>query len=427
MRIPAVISAFVTLFAGGKLVWYRYRDKRQLFLFTVLMTVTPYFIYSGRFGFDCNLFLMMSTIFLLFFEKARCERKMRQWVAAGIIGGVMLYSYALSWIVLPIFFILSLGWLLWTKQIRLVELCAMGIPLFMLALPLLLFNAVNAFGLDSIHLGRITIPRIGKYRSGLFFQSGEGYGVVEKAVTLFRALFIDSGDVYPVVMPLYWTSIPFFCIGLWRYFTVSAAAVKEKGYVLECTMLLWLAAQCVMGVCIDIPTTYRLNGAFFVILLMVVEGVRCAFESIWDGRKGVLFFSVIAYFILFISFGNQYYTVEDQGLKPLAYYSLDEVDQKVLDEVTQKEQGTKVYIYTNDNWCSYVYYLAANGITPEEFAQGGASRLSWNHVFFDFPDDEIDPDAIYVIMEGLEAQVDELYSMGMTVKKLEHYYIVWQN
>lgn len=426
MRMPGVLASFITLFFGGRLIWRKYSNKKLLFLFVTLMTISPYFIYSARLGLDCNLFLMVSALFIWFFEKARCERKVNQWIAVGIIGGVMLYSYALSWIVLPIFIVLSLGWLFWIKRLRLAELLAMGIPLAVLALPLLLFNVVNQFGWDSIHFCGITIPSITNYRSGMLLKNAEGYGVIEKIVTLFRALFVNSGDVYPVVMPLYWISIPFFFIGMWHYYTLLVAAAKKKQYTSECTMLFWLAAQCVMGVCIDTPVTYRMNGIFLVILFMIIEGMRKAFDSVWDGKKIILFCTAIIYFVCFIDFGKGYLTGGIQRLRPFAYYSLDEVNQKALEEITQKETGTPVYIYTNDNWFSYVYYLAANHITPEEFAEGGASRISWKNVHFDFPKEVIDQGAIYVIMEGLEDTVDKLYGLGMHVKKLDHYYIVWQ-
>ncbi len=424
MRMPAVLASFVTLFAGGGLVWRRCRDKRWLFLYAALMTITPYFIYSGRFGLDCNLFLMTSTLFLLSFEKARCGRKIRQWIAAGVFGGIMLYSYALSWMVLPLFLAVSLVWLLLTRRIRFMELIAMGIPLFLLSLPLLLFNAVNMLGWDSIRICGITIPKIQTYRSGMLFQTGEGHSVIQKLRIMFRAFFLDSGETYPVVMPLYWISIPFFFVGLWRYYTVFARAVKKKQYTMECTVFLWLAAQCVMGASIDMPVTYRMNGAYFAILLMTAEGVRCAWESSWDGRKAVLTFTAAIYFISFISFTNRYF-IRDHELRPLSYYPLDMVNQEVLDEITQREPDEPVYIYTNDNWCSYVYYLAANKITPEGFAEGGASRISWKNVYFDFSHDEIDRNAVYVIMEGLEERVDELHLLGMKVKKLGHYYVVF--
>lgn len=427
MRIPAVLASLVTMIIGGRLIWSQYRDRRVLFLYALLMTITPYFIYSGRIGLDCNLFLMMSTLFLYFFEKARCGQRTGQWIAAGIAGGVTLYSYALSWIVLPVFLVLTFGWMLWTKQLRPRNLLAMGIPLFLLALPLLLFNAVNMFEWDSIHLGGITIPRIPSYRSGMLLQSNENYTVLDKVVAMFRALFADSGVEYPPVMPLYWIAIPFFCIGLWRYYTAFVRAIKKRRYTFACTGLFWLAAQCVMGLCIDVPTTYRLNGIFLMILFLVTEGIRYAFENKWEGKKPILFASAGIYFLCFISFGNRYLEMENAERYTFAYDSLEEVNDEVLAEVTRKAPQTPVYIYTNDNWCSYIYYLAANGITPEEFAEGGASRLSWKNVFFDFPHDGIDQSAVYVIMEGLEDKVDELYDLGMRVKKLEHYYIVWQN
>ena len=60
-----------------------------------------------------------------------------------------------------------------------------------------------------------------------------------------------------------------------------------------------------------------------------------------------------------------------------------------------------------------IFFIDAHGdvrlITPEGFAEGELQKYRGRMCILTFPHDEIDRNAVYVIVEGLEERVDELH------------------
>lgn len=64
MRIPAVIMSMMVMFSG---IWFfktTGADKKKMVIWALLYAITPYFIMSARFGFDCNLMLGTASVFI---------------------------------------------------------------------------------------------------------------------------------------------------------------------------------------------------------------------------------------------------------------------------------------------------------------------------------------------------------------------------
>lgn len=120
----------------------------------------------SRIGLDCNLMLGMSAMFLYLLIKAVDSGKYQDYFVAGIAGGLLLYSYVLSHMAMPLFILLVMLYLLYVKQINMRQILFLGVPLFILAFPLLLFHYINITGMEELQLGIFTIPRMYRYRSG---------------------------------------------------------------------------------------------------------------------------------------------------------------------------------------------------------------------------------------------------------------------
>lgn len=111
IRIPSVVFSLLTLAFGMGISRLLYPGERHApFITGALVTIGPYFIMAGRLGLDCNLMLGCSAIFLYCFLRAVASGQNRWYIAAGISGGIMLYSYALSYLMLPIFLIMAMGY-----------------------------------------------------------------------------------------------------------------------------------------------------------------------------------------------------------------------------------------------------------------------------------------------------------------------------
>ena len=88
------------------------------------------------------------------------------YILAGICFGLTLYTYALSYILIPVFFVALAVYLIWVKKATLKQIVIMLIPILILAFPLLWTQIINYLGKGTIDLGFITIPQLFQYRIG---------------------------------------------------------------------------------------------------------------------------------------------------------------------------------------------------------------------------------------------------------------------
>ena len=164
IRIPAFINSLIIFIYGSLIIKDIFKSKKIVYLYAIMITIMPYFFMVTRFGLDCNLMLGMSIMFLYYLNKAFVHSQIRNYIIAGIIGGICLYTYALSYIVFPLFIILMTLYLLYIKKFRLKKFLFLIIPMFIIAIPLLFFQVVNIFKLGDIHFLGISFNQLPGYR-----------------------------------------------------------------------------------------------------------------------------------------------------------------------------------------------------------------------------------------------------------------------
>jgi 4-amino-4-deoxy-L-arabinose transferase-like glycosyltransferase len=277
LRLPAVLNAVTIFIFGNKIVWKLYQNKYVTIVFSVLVTLCPYFIMSERMALDCNLMLGLITMFLWFFLQAVENQKTTSAIIAGIICGFTLYTYALSYISLPIFLIISLSYLCITKKITWKQILAFSVPLILLAIPLILIQAINIFDLQEIEIGLITLPKFNNPRhDDLSFLS------------------ILSNFVMPLLYILFTPQRPYECVAIYGNFQWILAPFMLIGIILNIVQLfrhstltdkklltLWWMSGYFAGLLIykDL-TTWHLNGIMLISLIFAIDGVIFCFKKI---------------------------------------------------------------------------------------------------------------------------------------------------
>lgn len=323
MRLPAVIFSFLTFLFGMRIAQRQYPTSLALPLAVGgLITVCPYFILASRLAMDCNLMLGMSSVFLYCLMCAVSEDKISRYVFAGIAGGITLYSYALSYVVLPIFLIGAFFYVVWVKKFNLKGWIAMAIPLGLLALPLILVQCVNAFDWPEMKLGIFTITKL------------EGYRITElrpfswgKFATALHSVFLGDDLDYntvPGYLNLYGITILFFAIGLLGYIKQCVKSIRQRQWNMSVLVLLWFLIMLFLGGHV-LSNVNRLNAIFLAYVLIAVEGIRilCAFckNVVW--QRALAGGIVVAYLLLFLNFGNYYYRGSyTRDHYPLSYFDI---------------------------------------------------------------------------------------------------------
>ena len=266
VRLPAVLFSFFNLIFGILTALKIFPQNKTLPLFIGGLTVIcPYFIMASRLGLDCNLMLGMSTIFLYCFIRAIESGQIRKYILAGLTGGLVLYTYSLSYIVLPVFLVLAVIYLIRVKEFSLKGWFSMAIPMGILAFPLILVQIVTIFDLAQFRLGCFTITKLESNRAAELGRfSYEGLSEV------FDIIFV--GDVLnyntaPGYKNLYGLTIVLFFLGadiILRNFWIS---IRDKKPDFQAFPLLWLVSMLFLGAMTAVSVN-RMNGIFTVLYLL---------------------------------------------------------------------------------------------------------------------------------------------------------------
>ena len=101
-----------------------------------LMSVMPVFLMSEHWGLESYLFLSCSIISFYLLVLSLEKRKSTFYLLSGISWGITFYSYGVSYIVIPLFFILAMVYLSCLKQMDIKMALCTAIPMLLLGVPL---------------------------------------------------------------------------------------------------------------------------------------------------------------------------------------------------------------------------------------------------------------------------------------------------
>ena len=144
IRIPALILSMIEVVVCYLLV-KEFKSKKMALLFMLMVTISPWHIMKSRWALDCNLFSPMQLISVYALIKAikAEDKKTLKYVIAGLLFGVTLYSYAISYIAIPIFLLIMLSYSIKKKLVKTKEIIVFTIPLIIFAIPLILVQMVQ--------------------------------------------------------------------------------------------------------------------------------------------------------------------------------------------------------------------------------------------------------------------------------------------
>lgn len=321
MRVPAVTFSLLTLIFEMLTVKKLFPNKPYLVLGSgALVTICPFFILTSRFGVESYLMLGATAAFLYFFISAIDSEKYRYYVLAGISGGIILYTYAMSYLMLPMFLLLAFVYVLYMRKFSLNRWIAMGIPMFLLAFPLIMTQFINMFDWEEMHLGIFTLTKLPEYRVSELQPFS-----FDSLKLIISNIFI--GDMWnynsiPGIPNMYWISIPLILIGLIHVIYRTVLSFKNRTLDFQVLTLLWFL--CVIYItCHITPCLTQLNSIFFVFVLFIADAVSLIPPCKKWGGHAVKAAVAGVYAFLFFQFATYYYlggyTVD---YYPVAYFDI---------------------------------------------------------------------------------------------------------
>lgn len=420
-RLPAVIFAFLTMFFGAKIIHLKSKGNQiAVLLFLSLFTILPYFKMQSRFGLDCNLMLGMSTVFLYFLVRAIQNKTTIDYIIAGALAGLVLYTYALSYLAMIIFILLSLLYLNHIRGIENKHLAVMFLLLGLVAFPLVLVQLVNIFDLPTLKIGLFTFPNLGKYRSSdisplLFFTNIPRF--------FFSTLFYDDlpYNTSKTFFTMYWISIPFIFAGLFSCVKTTLLSLKQKSFCIDGIILVWFLSVFITGCLLgdNGPNANRLNSVFFALLYFLVSGLFFVFDRKFKFRRAIIILVAGIYCALTISFSVQYFS-RNQILHP--YFSDDYRNALHYLEDSQGSEFDEKTTYLLTNYPSYMQYLSTVQISPFEYNFPENGSIQYKNFRFHNPE-VADYKANYILSDNRIVAMQELTEQGYTIFLIDHYYV----
>lgn len=432
-RLPAaLLSLTIVVFASLFIRKASGGGKRVALLAAFLLTIFPQFIMQGRFALDCNLFLGMSVLATYSTLLAISAQKRWHWVVAGVIWGITLYSYALSWIVVPIFLLFLLIYLFYLKKISLAKLLCLVLPILVIGLPLIIFVVIEFFDLPPVFSHFYYIPRL----TGSRMSSFELLNLVN-FLKLPRLLFwVQDGEAYLPYPTFYWISVPLALSGMYLAGKDFWLKLRKKKFVASAIPIFFFVANLVQVAINSAHSndTHHINSVFWPMAFFIVWAIIHFYRRLVSAKKKQLFLAVllVIYSSGFLIFVYQYFLIFPRVptyQKSFMYSQTPNVALAQLD-AWAREHGVEEIVAEKTIWIDiprYVlYYLGAKTPIPEmDLTSDVMNEVRFGNLRFSFMPGrdhcpgsgfcpvEIEQQDIYIVNSRETEYRNKLLSLGM--------------
>ncbi len=332
VRLPQALMGCITLIFIYLMSLKLFDEKTALWICFVL-SFSPWHIMMSRWGLESNFIIGFLTVAVYFLISA--DHKKSQIILGAVFMGLSLYCYSASWAVYPFLVIGILVYLGIERKMTVKEIILYAVILSAVALPLLLFVAVN-YGIIEEIRSFISIPKL------TYFRNGEIKFSIDNVKNTFNLLW-KQYDGYP------WNGIAefglffhfakiFFAMGI--FFLIKNRSKKSIPIVIWFASALWLSFMLSAN-------TNRINVLFIPVACIIGLGISGFMSIIVENSRKQMFIGILAiYAFSVILFCKNYFTDYNSYMK--SYWS-DGIDDalKAADELSN---GT-IHIKNGD-----VYY-----------------------------------------------------------------------
>lgn len=410
-RLPAVLLSLLSMICFYQML-SKHFGKKQGLLGVLILAVMPWNILKSRWGLDCNLLSSMMVISIYVFDKAIHSDKHYWYLLSGIIWGLTLYTYVISYLVVPVFLGFGLLYALWLKKVDIPSLICLAIPLGILALPLIMMLLYNTGILQNAHFPIFSIPKLWFYRGGEISLQN----IPENLRNIFNILFIKdflNYNTIPAFGTLYKMSIPLVLFGLLEIIKNVLKTVKQKELSLDLWMFLAFIITFVVGLCISELNINKLNAIY---IPMIYFAGRFLY-ALSKNAKPLAITVVFLYVVHFAIFMHYYFT--DFANTDLMYFEND-----ILAASEKAESLGKSQIYVENQ--NYIYTLVTTPISPYEFNENlrieNGNVMEYGKYRFEIPQ-ELNKNAVYIVKNEEIAQ--QLVNFGFEKEIFGELSVLW--
>lgn len=421
VRVPALLSSMLAVISSSKMFGMIFKNKKITLAGTALVAFCPYFIMAGRYALDCNMMFGTSvlalTLLLHYLQK-------NTWSALFLCGGgfaLVLYSYAISYMVIPIFLVSISLYMLYTRKINIGRLLALASVVCVLGLPIILFVICIVFGLPGFHLLGIQILPIAAGRVNEIAQTAFWPNIFDciKITLTHNSYILDAVDKY---YTMYVISIPFIAVGFVWALIDFVKTLRSRSFAVSAIFIMYVSAVLIAIGLASSGRIYRANAIFVCYLYFCITGICQIFRFLRHYRRAFGMIVCVSYAIWIMAFLRYYfmvYSAADSYSYPNSYYFT--LEEEALTYVVEEQNANVVYIDSFFEEYFYFYY-PCNPYETEKTDPSGRMREFCMWVDYYTP---IEEDAIYMVHKGNREFLEKLRNSGVDydTEEFTHYYV----
>lgn len=416
IRIPALILSMIEVCFCYLIVSEFFSKKSSLF-FMLLVTIQPWHIMKSRWGLESFILSPMQLISTYTLIKAVKSNKKRiiKYFIAGTMFGLTLYTYAVSYITIPLFLLIMLIYLIKKKAINIKEIITFLIPFIIFGIPLVLVQLVQKGYISEIH-SFITIPELLKYRS-----SDINIKNISKNLKYLKYGIVCDYLSYNSIKDyglFYYFGNLLIALGFFNVIFNFKKLIKKDGIQLDIIMFFLFISSFILTFLIELNAN-RFNGIFIPATYLEFVGLR----EIYYNYKTEFLVYLIVFALVFMSFLKSYFVTTANSAK--VCFSNGQVEtHKYLEKYSNKK------IYGEDQML-YTYKIYGNPISPYEFnkeiiySEFPTTVLGYKNYIsiYEIDINNIDQDSIYITYNASKAKmIKEKYNFKE--KKIGYIYIL---
>lgn len=416
VRAANVLFGVVALFAFWGIA--KRINRRSAIISLFIFAICPWHIMMCRWGLDCNIFPNVFLLGLYFLMRALEDK--RWYPISMVVFGLALYGYGAAYMTVPVFLLLTAIYLLYHKKIT-VKMTVISAVIFLaVAMPIIIFMAINTFGLSEINLGFITIPKLisGRYNSTVTVLNGGLGAVFENLSVLLKLIFVQYDNLPWNALPEYGTlylfSTPFLIVGI-IYVIKNTAAVKKK-YSPMALLLFMLIASLVLAMLSKLNIN-RANFIFPVLVMVLAEGILYVITHLKKPAYAIL----PIYLCVFLLFTGTYFTSYRAkighyfflGTGDAITYAIENSDDDIF--ITEKINAPYVFALFYDKTNPQVFIDTVDYANPNSQVR---KVNSFDRFVTGIPE-ELPEDATFILHKSEKDKFDKKYNL----KEFGNYYV----
>lgn len=412
-RLVAVICAgvaYICLFFLSRILFGR---NIASLIPNALMVIMPIFVMSEHWGLESYLFLSFSIISIYFMIIALDKGRLRYSILSGFLWGITFYTYGISYVVIPLFLLLTLVLLIYEKKIEIVQIFAVGIPVIIMGVPLaveqLVINGyIKPFSLAFMDFFPMEITRFGEVSISNIPEN-----LRTSLVTLFSkdSLFYNS---VPLFGTIYYISIPFMMIGLILSIQCTVKSVRKKEYSPVSIVLLYYVSARIVSLMTFELNINKANELFFPYLLFTAYGIIYIYSKL--SKSWFLPLIAVVYAAFFLCFARWAYSNGEQSWN---YETRPRTEEGIVKDIqvgraiqeARMISGDKhMQMIINDVRGRYLQICLFAGTSPYDYNEEGYSENGYEIGISEELD--MSGDTIFLIEDSLDHITDYLVSEG---------------